>query len=126
MAYLSADLRRRIIQALKTESSSLVVAKRFEVSGSAVRKLRMKYAATGEFVAGTAPGRERLVRGKREQQLLDLVARYPDATLNVLREMFEDKSGVLLSETTMWRQLRRMGLTLKKRASAPKSAHGRT
>ena len=126
MAYLSADLRRRIIEALKKEPSSLVVAKRFEVSGSAVRKLRMKYVATGEFEAGKAPGRERLVQGEREQQLLELVGRYPDATLNVLRELFEDKSGVLLSETTMWRQLRRMGLTLKKRVSAPKSARGRT
>lgn len=126
MAYLSVDLRRRIIEELKTEPSSLVVAKRFKVSGSAVRKLRMKYAATGEFVAGTAPGRERLVKGRSEQQLLAIVARHPDATLNVLRDLFEDESGLLLSETTMWRQLRRMGMTLKKRVSAPRSARGRT
>lgn len=46
------------------------------------------------------------------------VPQYPDATLNVLRELLADESGVPVSETTMRRQLVRMGLTPKKRPSA--------
>ena len=64
---------------------------------------------------GTAPGRERRVKGATEERLAALVRAYPDATLNVLREILLDETGVAISETTMWRQLERMGITLKKR-----------
>jgi transposase len=114
---LSLDLRERILGALKTEPSSLIVAKRFGVSASSVRKLRLKVERTGEVEAGTAPGRERLVQGADEERLRRLVRQHPDATLNVLRELLADEGSVVVSETTMWRQLVRMGLTLKKRPS---------
>lgn len=119
MRAISLDLRQRILRALEEEPSSLIVGRRFGVSPSSVRKLRLKVERTGEAKAGTAPGRERLVQGKVERRLLRLVERYPDATLNILRELLADESGVAVSETTMWRQLMRMGLTLKKRPFAP-------
>jgi transposase len=119
MAPLSLDLRERIVEALKKEPSSLKVAARFDVSASSVRKLRLKLQRTGEIAAGKAPGRERLVRGRSEQRLQQLIDRYPDATLEVLCDLLEEKTGVVVSETTMWRQLRRMGMTLKKSPSTP-------
>lgn len=125
MKAISLDLRRRIIEALEEESSSLKVAKRFKVSGSAVRKLRMKMETTGEFAAGKAPGRERLVQGTYERKLRRLVERYPDATLVILCELLADETELAISETTMWRQLRRMGLTLKKNPSTRPSETGR-
>jgi transposase len=126
MKALSLDLRRRIVEALEKEPSSLKVADRFKVSGSAVRKLRMKMERTGEFAAGKAPGRERLVKGAREKKLRRLVERYPDATLVLLCEMLADETKLGISETTMWRQLRRMGLTLKKSPSTRPNETGRT
>lgn len=126
MRPLSLDLRRRILDALNDEGSSRVVAARFKVSASGVRKLRAKVERTGILEPDVAPGRERLVRGKHERQLKKLLTQYPDATLNLLRELLADKTGLAVSETTMWRQLRRMGLTLKKRASAPPSESERT
>ena len=119
MRAISLDLRERILAALEKEPSSLIVGKRFGVSPSSVRKLRLKVERTGEVKAGTAPGRERLVQGKVERHLRGLVRQHPDATLNVLRELLADEGGVAVSETTMWRQLRRMGLTLKKRPFVP-------
>ena len=104
--------------ALAEEPSSLKVGERFKVSASSVRKLRLKVERTGVVAAGKAPGKERLVQGRHEQKLRKLVERYPDATLAVLCELLLDATGVGVSETTMWRQLRRMGLTLKKRPSA--------
>jgi transposase len=59
------------------------------------------------------------VRGRSEQRLQQLIDRYPDATLEVLCDLLEEKTGVVVSETTMWRQLRRMGMTLKKSPSTP-------
>lgn len=115
---LSLDLRERILGALEAEPSSLIVAKRFGVSASSVRKLRLKVERTGQVKAGAAPGRERLVQGADEERLRRLVRQHPDATLNVLRELLADEGAPAVSETTMWRQLVRMGLTLKKRPSA--------
>jgi transposase len=108
------------------ESSSLKLAERFKVSGSSVRKLRLKLRKTGQFDAGTAPGKPRLVTGRNEKKLLKLVRDYPDATLDVLRELFADATGIAMSGTTIWRQLQRMGLTLKKRSSARPNKTGRT
>ena len=104
--------------ALAEEPSSLKVGERFKVSASSVRKLRLKVERTGVVAAGKAPGKERRVQGRHEQKLRKLVERYPDATLPVLCELLLDATGVGVSETTMWRQLRRMGLTLKKSPSA--------
>jgi transposase len=71
-------------------------------------------------------GRERLVQGQDEECLLRLVRAYPDATLNVLRELLLDETDVSVSETTMWRQLEPMGITLKKRQSARSNKTDRT
>lgn len=126
MKPISVDLRVRILEALEEEPSSLIVAARFKVGASSVRKLRLKMERTGVIEPGTAPGRERLVKGKHEDRLRRLVREYPDATLNVLCELLADVTGVSVSETTMWRQLERMDITLKKRPSMRRSGTVRT
>lgn len=126
MRALSLDLRRRIAEALKEESSSLKLGTRFKVSASSVRKLRLKMKRTGEIAAGCAPGKERLVQGSTERKLRQLVERYPDATLVVLCELLADTTGLQISETTMWRQLGRMGITVKKSPSTRRKEIVRT
>lgn len=126
MKALSADLRLRILEELTREPSSLLVGGKFGVSASCVRKLRLAMVRTGSFEPGTPPGRERRVKGPTEERLAQLVREYPDATLNVLREMLCDETGVSVSETTMWRQLERMGITRKKRPFAHRSKIART
>lgn len=118
---VSIDLRLRILQELTKEPSSLLVAAQFGVSASFVRKLRSRMVQTGSFEPGKAPGRERRVKDATEEHLLTIVRRHPDATLNVLREILQDETGVAVSETTMWRQLNRMGITLKKSPSGHRS-----
>ena len=114
MKPLSMDLRQRVLEALEDEPSSLKVAKRFKVSGSAVRKLRLKVKRTGSLEPRPLPGRERMVKGSVEEDLRRIVDEYPDATLKVLCELLADQSGVSVSETTMFRQLQRMGFAQKK------------
>jgi transposase len=126
MRAISVDLRTRILQALEEEPSSLIVAARFKVGASSVRKLRLRMLRTGVIEADSPPGRERLVKGDDEERLRQLVRECPDATLNVLCELLADETGVAVSETTMWRQLERMGITLKKRVSAPPRESDRT
>lgn len=113
---ISQDLRERIIKMV--EGSSTEVAEHFDVSASFVRKLRIQHAQTGCIEARTAPGRERLVQRQSESSLRQCLAEKPDATLNELRETFGERTGIQVSETTMWRTLRRMGYTVKKSRSA--------
>jgi|SoiMethySBSTD1v2_1073268.scaffolds.fasta_scaffold666657_3 transposase len=125
MKPLSLDLRRRVLTALQKEPSSLIVARRFDVSGSFVRKLRARVLETGRIEASPLPGKERLVKGEVERTLREMVKEFPDATLNVLREMLEDATSVRVSETTMWRQLIRMGFTRKKNSGAQRAKPSR-
>jgi transposase len=116
MRPFGTDLRRRILEVPETESSA-VVAARFSVSESFVRKLRQRARAGRGVEPLPYPGRERMIRDGDEAALARLVAEYPDATLNVLRELFADAVGISVSEATLCRQLQRMGMTLRKRPS---------
>jgi len=120
---ISQDLRERIMA--MTGASSTEVAERFDVSASFVRKLRIQHAQTGSLEARTAPGRERLVQAGDESALRRCLEATPDATLNELRETFGKETGIQVSETTMWRALRRMGYTVKKNRFVQRSKSGR-
>jgi len=125
MPAISLDLRNRILAALAQDSSSLRVAERFNVSASFVRKLRLQVRRTGSATARPHPGRARLVKGAVEERLQKLLDEKPDATLLELAEALRKRTRVSVSETTMWRTLRRMGLTRKKRSSTRASSSDR-
>ena len=126
MAAISLDLRERILEALSEDSSSLRVGRRFAVSASFVRKLRIQVRETGDPAPGKAPGKVRLVKGATERRLRKLAAKRPDATLVELSELLAKETAVAVSETTMWRSLRRLGMTRKKSPSKPRSGSART
>ncbi len=107
------------MRALESDSSSLRVASRFDVSASFVRKLRIQANRTGDIRSRRGPGKSRLVKGEVEEKLRELVQARPDATLVGLAKLLRKATRVKVSETTMWRSLSRMGITLKKRSSTP-------
>ncbi len=126
MGAISLDLRGRIIAALEDEPSSGKVGARFSVSASFVRKLRIQVRETGDLRAGTAPGKARIIGARGEVRLRRMVDETPDATLNELRQHYGSETGIDVSETTMWRALKRMGFTFKKNSSTPASASVQT
>ena len=126
MTAISVDMRRRILEALEEDSSSLRIGRRFAVSPSFVRKLRMQVQRTGDPTPGKAPGKERLVKGATEKRLRKLAEKRPDASLVELSKLLAEATAVSVSETTMWRSLRRLGLTRKKSPSKPRNASDRT
>lgn len=125
MSY-SLDLRKKVLAALETEPSSNVVAERFNVSGSFVRKLRARVRLTGNPAPLPPPGKVRIVDPDGEELLQQLVSKYPDATLDKLVRLFPRHGGRRVSDTTIWRTLRRMGMSLKKKPSTPPNATART
>jgi transposase len=113
----SVDLRERVVAALDAGMSSPKVAAQFLVSGSFVRKLRIRRAELGHIEWFAPPGRKRLLSEEDEARFRRLVLAHADATLAELREYTRSELGVALSRACMSRTLQRMGLTRKKSPS---------
>jgi len=52
-------------------------------------------------------------------ELAGLVAEFPDATLDELRELLRRRCRISVSINTVWRGLQQIGFTLKKSPAAP-------
>ena len=114
MQPLSNDLRQRILNAVDNrEGSRRKLAARFKVNTSTITRLLRLRRQTGSFGprphgGGTAPtldqdGLERL-RG--------LVKETPDATLDALKQSLGIGGTIMI----VWRGLRKLGITLKKKS----------
>ena len=112
----SQDLRDRVLAAVGEPIRS--VAARLSVSPSYVSKVQSKARGTGEAAAGpqrnhVAPRLEPFYGALRAR-----VAEQADATIAELRAWVAREHGVAVSHPVMWHTLARLGLTLKKSASA--------
>jgi transposase len=122
MATISLDLRVRIFEAREAGETTAEVAERFAVSPAFVRRLMQRHRATGSLApSSTRRGPEPRLTARADELRL-LAAEHPDLT----PAEFRDRLGVKVSELTVWRMLRRLGLTFKKSRSAPPSRAART
>lgn len=122
----SQDLRLRVLAASDGGLSARMVAAQFAVSVSYVVKARQRRDRTGE--ARALKPRQTQVRrlAGHGDALRSRVAEKPDATLAELCAWLRGTHGVLVGMTALWRELARLGLTLKKSRSTPLSRTGRT
>ena len=110
MAY-SMDLRTRVLTDTDAGMGTRAVATKYRVSESWVRRLKQRRRESGEIAPRqrTLPPPKWLSHAERIQ---DLVREQPDATLAELRE----RSGSVVSISTVWRALRHLHLTFKKKS----------
>jgi transposase len=119
MRTLSLDLRERILASYDNdEGTRAEMAYRFRVSLGMVKKLLQQRRHTGDI----APryrfcGRKPMIVGTHQKQMRTLLARKSDLTLKELREA----TGLTCSLQAINVVLGKMGLTYKKRHSAPAS-----
>lgn len=123
----SQDLRDRVVQDVNCGACSQTgAAVKYSVSLSFVQKLMKRVRETGSTAAKLASGgvKRRLV--KAEKLIRAEVKHNPDVTLNALCEQVEAKLGMWSDDSMMSRELKRLGITLKKRLSTPASGrrHG--
>ena len=113
------DLRQRVIAACDQGDGTQVVAKRFGVSKSWVRRLKQHRRERGDIIPRNGGGS----RGyKIDRNLLaKLVSQQPDATLVELR----DRLGISVTPWAISKALRELKLTYKKSRSTPPSRTGR-
>jgi transposase len=106
----SIDLRKRVLKAWDASGDAEEVAATFGVSRAWVHRLAQRHRDTGSI----APRKPTKFRGRvlagQEDRLKALVNAKPDATLAELRENLPTTAAL----STLWLELDRLGLTLKK------------
>lgn len=122
MAAISMDLRVRIFEARQAGETTAEVADRFAVSPAFVRRLLQRFRETGSLAPSSAPRGRKPALAAHAGALRELIGREPDLTPAEVR----DRLGVAVGPLTVWRMLRRLGLTFKKSRSGRPSATART
>jgi transposase len=114
MGPYSQDLRERVAAAVDHhEGSQREIARRFRVALSFVVRLLQRRRDAATLDPKPHGGGPPLSLGADDRRrLAGLIREQPDATLKQLRE----RGGFGCSLTTLWRALRRLGLTRKKKA----------
>ena len=117
MKAYSLDLRQKIIDTyFEGEISQRQLALRFRVALSFVEKLLKQYRETGS-IAPKVRIQQTPTKLNQEQLnvLSSIVADKNDATLEEIRRLLEQKTGVLIGRSTLDRMLRLLNLNLKKK-----------
>jgi transposase len=123
----SNDLRLRVVQAYENHEGSMrQLAARFRLSLSCVRDLLTRYRITGSVApkphGGGSPAK--LAPHGREA-LKILVSASPDATLKERRTQWATTQPVTVSQATISRALRKLGLPRKKNVSGRRARTAR-
>jgi transposase len=125
----SQDLRDRIVGDVESSTcSQTAAAEKYAVSLSCVQKLMRRVRETGSSAAKPATGgaSRKLAAPEATAVIQAEMAQQPDITLVVLCERVEAQTEITSDESLMSRELKRLGITLKKRSSTPANArlHG--
>lgn len=115
MKAFSLDLRSRVLAACDDGMGTAEAAETFSVSPAWVRRIKQRRRETGELGPRlrTRRGPTRALEG-RDEELRQLVRDYPGR----VAEEYRDRLGAPVAVITVWRSLRRLGLTFKKSPSA--------
>jgi transposase len=114
----SMDLRERVFRAWETSGDADEVAATFGVSRAWVHRLAQRERETRSL----APRKQTKFRARalagQEDRLKSLVTAQPDATLAELRDALPTTAAL----STLWGELDRLGLTVKKNRTRRRTA----
>ncbi|MEH2467228.1 helix-turn-helix domain-containing protein [Nostoc sp.] len=116
MKAYSLDLRQKIIDTyFEGGISQRQLAKRFRVALSFVEKLLKQYREIGSIAPLVRIQQTPTKLNSQQLSILEeIVSANKDATLDELRSHLEQKTGVIIGQTTMDRMLRMMNIKVKK------------
>jgi transposase len=120
-------LRARVLAAVDGGMAARAAARLFRVSVSYIYKALIRRRRTGETRASARRGhRPRKLNPAQEAALAVHIEAHPDLTLAALQGWLLTEHAVRLSNGAMWSAVARLGLSFKKRRSAPPSRTVRT
>lgn len=123
MRAYSTDLRLRVLAACEDGMGTAEAAETFAVSASWVRRVRQRFRDGGETAPRrpASPGPAPALAGQSDR-LRREVRDHPGLTAAEYR----DRIGAGVAVVTVWRMLRRLGLTHEKSPPAPPGRTART
>ena len=110
----SNDLRERAVKASQSGESCRVVALRYGVAVSTIVKWAQRYRETGNVTPDKIGGYRPFVLEPHRDFILEQLQHTSHLSLLRLQDMLA-KRGVKVSHDTIWRFLRREGLSFKKK-----------
>ena len=109
----SLDLRKRIIEAVRSGSSARAVARWFGVSASSAITLVSRWRETGSYAPGQVGGQKQRKLAGHEDWLHEVMASEPDITLRELQDRLAAK-GITISRQSINDTLHALGYRFKK------------
>ena len=122
MRAYSTDRKERLVRAVADGLPMREAARRFGVAVTTVKRAVVQERETGSLARKPIPGYPRRMGPEREAALRARLEAAPDATVLEHCAWWAEHQGQRLSEATMWRAMRRLGWTHKKRHWQPVSA----
>lgn len=114
----SLDLRERCVSAVFSGQSCHKVAERFGVGVSSVIRWVQRYRRTGSPAPARIGGYRPLVLEAHRDFISDQLKQTPHLTMRQLRDLLAAR-GVHVTHDTVWRFVRRQGLSFKKNTVRP-------
>lgn len=120
---ISEDLRRSIIRAWqRMDLTTVELAEIFGVGAATITRLKRVFRETGTVDPKPRAGGARAIIGKAEARFVEaLVKRQPDWSEELFAKALADEYGIVASAVTVGRAIRRLGYSVKKRRSSPRS-----
>src|SRR6516162_3173829 len=122
MRAYSTDLKERLVRAVANGQPMREAARRFGVAVTTVKRAVVQQRETGSLERKPIPGYPRRIGPDLEVVLRARLEAASDATVLEHCAWWAEHQGQRLSEATMWRAMRRLGWTHKKRHWQPASA----
>lgn len=110
MRAYSMDLRRRVLLDVDGGVGTETIAAKYRVSTRWVQLLKRRHAETGQIAPREGKPGPKPRLAEHAEKLTQLARDNPDATLEELKQ----KLGGAASVTSLWRMLKKLGITLKK------------
>lgn len=110
----SGDLRERVVAAVAAGESCRAVAARFGVSVSSVVKWSQRWRATGSVAPDKMGGYRPIILEHHRDFILEQVRQSSHVTARGLQRLLAAR-GIRVSHDSVWRFLRREGLSFKKK-----------
>jgi transposase len=123
MKAYSLDFRCVVINAYESGEGTIEeVAEQFGVGTAFVKKMRRRHRAGESLEPKHGGGAQAKLNADAREKLRAAVETRPDATLEELKAVLSNACQVEVSEPTVCRELQRLELPRKKRASLPANA----
>ncbi|SRR5579883_1573954 len=115
MKAYSMDLRQRVLEDCDAGLTTQQVADKYRVSTAWIRRLKQRRRQSGAIAPRSARHGPKPSWDAYSGRLGQAIRHKPDATLAELR----DQLGLTVALSTLWRAVKALGLSVKKKLSTP-------